>query len=309
MRGCAAAARMAGTRCWRARTRWRASGGGRPGRTLPWPASPPSGGGTPRGPGPRLLRRRVCRDRGATVSKQSWSTRSAWRAPPLLRRMPPPRLRRRAGPHASAAASGPRGRRRQTPAAPWAGRTARTPAWPTRRAAAAAGAAMSSWCGGTAARATGRCWAGGRLGRSLSTLVLAASSARSSLAEHARARRQLRPLVRPARAPPPCRLRRRPAQLPHVPSPPPILVSSCSSCCSSHLRVSDQTHALLRELRNPAGAHIILETERRPAAADAEGGEHRRGGSPRATAAGQAGMDQVGNRCCSRRVSGNVTEC
>ena len=54
---------------------------------------------------------------------------------------------------------------------------------------------------------------------------------------------------------------------------------SCSSCCSSHLRVSDQTHALLRELRNPAGAHIILETERRPAAADAEGGEHRMGGA------------------------------
>ena len=61
--------------------------------------------------------------------------------------------------------------------------------------------------------------------------------------------------------------------------PPPILVSSRSSCCSSHLRVSDQTHALLRELSNPASAHIILETERRPAAADAEGGEHRRGGA------------------------------
>ena len=62
--------------------------------------------------------------------------------------------------------------------------------------------------------------------------------------------------------------------------PPEILVSSRSSCCSSHLRGSDQTHALLHELRNPAGARIILEIERRSAAADAKGGERRKEGEP-----------------------------
>ncbi|XP_025821628.1 protein MIZU-KUSSEI 1-like [Panicum hallii] len=39
-----------------------------------------------------------------------------------------------------------------------------------------------------------------------------------------------------------------------------------------------QTHALLRELGNPAGARIVLETERRPAAADAEAGTRRKRG-------------------------------
>jgi len=45
-----------------------------------------------------------------------------------------------------------------------------------------------------------------------------------------------------------------------------------------------QTHALLRELGNPAGARIVLETERRPAVApDAKGGgSQKRGGGPRA---------------------------
>ena len=43
-----------------------------------------------------------------------------------------------------------------------------------------------------------------------------------------------------------------------------------------------QTHALLRELGNPAGARIVLETERRPAAPDAEGGARRKRGGARA---------------------------
>ncbi|XP_039787263.1 protein MIZU-KUSSEI 1-like [Panicum virgatum] len=45
-----------------------------------------------------------------------------------------------------------------------------------------------------------------------------------------------------------------------------------------------QTHALLREIGNPAGACIVLETERRPAVApDAKGGgSQKRGGGPRA---------------------------
>ncbi|RLN03724.1 protein MIZU-KUSSEI 1-like [Panicum miliaceum] len=43
-----------------------------------------------------------------------------------------------------------------------------------------------------------------------------------------------------------------------------------------------QTHALLRELGNPAGARIVLETERRPAAVDAEGGARRKRGGAHA---------------------------